>query len=150
TTSSLGRGISNLTEEQRKTYWDAIARHRGEARAKEVFDQSPEVNGGHFLIFPNVFLFPGLIRVIYPISPDETEIASYSIKPRGVPMDIVPKLLLSEQPALSTASIVNVDDVEMFAANQTGLRSTNMEWLVLNRGVDRETSPEPGEYWGEV
>jgi hypothetical protein len=46
--------------------------------------------------------------------------------------------------------MVNVDDVEMFAANQTGLRATNMEWLVLNRGIGRETSPEPGEYWGEV
>ena len=30
--------------------------------------------------------------------------------------------------------MTNTDDIEMFAANQTGLRSTNMEWLILNRG----------------
>ena len=148
--SSLGRGLGSLSEEQRKVYWDTIVQHRSEDRAKEVFDQSPEVNGGHFLIFPNVFLFPGLIRVIHPISPEETEVASYSIKPRGLPDEIVSKLLLAEQTGLGTTGMVNVDDIEMFAANQTGLRSGPMEWLVLNRGIGRETSPEAGEYWGEV
>ncbi|MGE0686609.1 MAG: aromatic ring-hydroxylating dioxygenase subunit alpha [Dehalococcoidia bacterium] len=145
-----GRGIGGLSKEQRAEYYNAVVAARGEQAAKETFDPSPEVNGGHFLIFPNVFLFPGLIRVIYPISPEETEIASYSIKPRGVSDEIVSKMLLAEQGALSTTGSFNNDDVEMFAANQTGLRATNMEWLVLTRGLGRETSPFPDEYWGEV
>jgi len=127
-----------------------VIRNRGEQRAAETLDGNAEVNGGHFLIFPNVFLFPNLIRVIYPISPEETEVASYPLKVRGVPDDIASVMMLENQRNLSTTGMTNTDDVEMFAANQTGLKSTNMEWLVLNRGLGRETNPFPGEWWGEV
>ena len=54
---------------------------------------------------------------------------------------------------LSTTGMVNPADLEMFAANQTGLHA-NMEWLVLNRGIDKEeilsSDESVGHYSDEV
>jgi phenylpropionate dioxygenase-like ring-hydroxylating dioxygenase large terminal subunit len=129
------------TKEMEATYREALISHYGEDRAAKVFD-----NGGWLFIFPNVYFFPNFIRVIVPISEHETEVASYPVKPSGLPDDIVSYMFLENQRILSTAGAFSVDDVEIFAANQTGLRSTPMEWLILNRGIGEDIELTAGEW----
>ena len=100
------------------------------------------------LLFPNVVLMTHNIRVIQPIAVDETEVSSYVMAVNGVPDEVNMALLADVQRRLGTTGMIAPDDVEMFAANQNGLRAEPMEWLVLNRGLGKETVLPTGERWG--
>jgi len=106
------------------------------------------VSNRHLFIFPNVFLFDDLIRVIQPIAPEETEIYSHPFQLGGVPDELNVRRLYEVTRQLSTTGLVNPADLEMFTANQTGLHARNMEWLLLSRGMDRETVLPSGERIG--
>ena len=114
----------------------------GKERAKAI------VSARHLLIFPNVFLFDELIRVIQPISVEETEIYSHPFRLGGVPEELNARRLYEGTRFLSTTGLVNPADLEMFAANQTGLH-TSMEWLVLARGMHEEKVLPSGERIGD-
>lgn len=135
-------GKLGLTDSQFKTYWDALVRQHGEKHAREVIEPR------HLLIFPNVILMTHNIRVVHPIAPDYTEVDSYFVAMRGVPDEVNMGLLADLQRRLGTTGMIAPDDVEMFAANQTGLKARDMEWLVLRRGLGKETAVSPGEWHG--
>jgi fatty-acyl-CoA synthase len=106
------------------------------------------VSNRHLFIFPNVFLFDDLIRVIQPIALEETEIYSHPFRLGGVPDALNARRLYEVTRQLSTTGLVNPADLEMFTANQTGLHARQMAWLVLSRGMDQETVLPSGERLG--
>ena len=67
----------------------------------------------------------------------------------GVPDEFNARRLYEVTRQLSTTGVVSAADLEMFAANQTGVHVRDMEWLVLCRGMDQETVPPDGERVGE-
>jgi hypothetical protein len=94
-----------------------------------------------------VFLFDELVRIIQPMSLEYTEVYSHPFWLHGVPDEFNTRRLYEGTRQLSTTGMVNPSDLEMFAANQTGLRS-RMEWLIVDRGMDSEQTGAAGERIG--
>ena len=139
-----GRGSARSLPEEFQDYLDKLTQLHGEERAKEI------VSSRHLFIFPNVFLFDELIRVIQPISPEMTEISSHPFRLGGVPDNFNARRLYEGTLQLSTTGVINASDLEIFAANQTGLHAGEMEWLVLARGMDQEQTLPSGERVGSA
>lgn len=138
---SDGRGSGRGNPQKFQEYYEALKVKHGDDRAAEI------ISNRHLFIFPNVFLFDELIRVIQPVSLEYTEVTSHPFRLSGVSDELNTRRLYEATRQLSTTGMVNPGDLEMFAANQTGLHS-KMEWLVLNRGVGKEDSGSTGEAVG--
>jgi hypothetical protein len=123
-------------------YLAQLTERHGTERARDI------VSNHHLFIFPNVYLFDDLIRVIQPIAGEETEIYSHPFRLSGVPDEFNARRLYEVTRQLSTTGLVNPADLEMFTANQTGLHARHMAWLVLSRGMDQETVLSSGERIG--
>jgi benzoate/toluate 1,2-dioxygenase alpha subunit len=106
--------------------------------------------GYNILLFPNVYLMEGNVRVITPVSVDETVIYSYPTWLDGVPDHVNKDRLRDVQWRLGTTGMIGTDDMEMFAANQSGMHAEKMEWIVLSRGIDREAAEPGGGSRGEI
>ena len=122
-------------------YVGKLTERHGDPRAKEV------IANRHLFIFPNLFLFDELVRVIQPISIDYTEVYSHPFWIAGMPDDFNARRLYETTRQLSTTGLVNPSDLEMFAANQTGVRA-KAQWLLLHRGMDDEEIRPSGERVG--
>ncbi len=133
----VGRGLPHRFEE----YYAKLREIHGDDRASEI------ISNRHVFIFPNVFLFDELVRIIQPMSLEYTEVYSHPFWLQGVPDEFNTRRLYEGTRQLSTTGMVNPSDLEMFAANQTGLRS-RMEWLIVDRGMDSEQTGAAGERIG--
>jgi benzoate/toluate 1,2-dioxygenase alpha subunit len=143
-----GRGTAKSLPEEHNDYIARLVAAHGEERARDI------TANRHLFIFPNMFLFDDLIRVIQPISPEKTEVYSNTFTLGGVSPEFNARRFYEAQRQLSTSGLVNPSDLEMFASNQTGLQGGRMEWLLLSRGMDREkvlvTGERNGVYSDEV
>lgn len=138
-----GRGSARSLPALYEQYFAKLVERHGEERAKEI------VSSHHVFIFPNLSLFDDLVRVVQPVSLEWTEVYSHPFALGGVPDEFNARRLYEVTRQLSTTGLVSASDLEMFAANQTGLHARNMEWLVLCRGMDQETVLPTGERIGE-
>ena len=134
-----GRGSAKSLPEEYNDYMVRLTAAHGEERAKDI------TANRHVFIFPNLFLFDELIRVIQPISQERTEVYSNAFTLGGVSPEFNARRFYETQRQLSTTGLVNPSDLEMFASNQTGLQGGRMEWLLLSRGLGQETVQETGE-----
>ena len=127
-----------MNAEQEARYNEEIAAKHGAERAKEV------IKVRHIFIFPNVYLFDNIIRVINPVSINETHVYSHFLSWPESDDELNRRRLIDLQRVLGTAGMVGVDDVEMFASNQTGMGGA-MEWVVLSQSMNGETTTDTGE-----
>ena len=104
----------------------------------------------HIFVFPNLFLFDNLLRVIQPDVVDRTTVVSYPLMLSGVPEAFNRARLPELQMRLGTAGLVNPDDLEMFASNQTGMRSSRFEWVTLSHGMAQDERLQGSEIQGEI
>lgn len=137
-------GMSQLDTSVFKDYMDLLAARHGAERSQEI------VAGHNILIFPNVILMDSNIRVIQPISLDTTEVYSFFTSLEGVPDYINKERLRDLQWRLSTTGMISEDDLEIFAANQSALQASGMEWLHLARGIDGEVPLPPDGRMGHI
>ncbi len=94
--------------------------------------------GGSVMTHPNLGLIHRQIRVIRPITVDRTEVTVYPYEVKGAPAAHNEGWLRSQERFYGPAGYGMPDDVEMFALNQQGLAATAVDWLILERGIDRE------------
>ena len=137
-----GRGSARSLPDMFEDYMSKLTERHGEDRAREV------VSARHLFIFPNVYLFDDLVRIVQPISLEETEIYSHPFRLGGMPEEFNARRLYEVTRQLSTTGMVNPADLEMFAANQTGLHA-DMDWLELCRGIEMEEVRPSGERVGQ-
>ncbi|HEY7067174.1 MAG TPA: SRPBCC family protein, partial [Chloroflexota bacterium] len=104
----------------------------GAERTRQVFTRR------HVVIVPNLVLMDVNIRVIQPLSVDRTEVYSHFMAVEDVPDGVNQSRLRDVQGRLGTTGMINTDDVEMFAACQTGLQVPELEWVRFARGLGRE------------
>ena len=73
------------------------------------------------------------IRVVRPISVNETEIETYTFRLKGAPDEMLQRTLLYSRLINSPGSIVGHDDWEAYYRMQQGLGSDGAEWVSMHR-----------------
>ena len=132
-----------LSAAQQQGYRGLLLRRHPADRVEAIW------NVRHIFLFPNVVLFDNLIRIIQPVAVDDTVVMSYPIQARGVPDDYNQSRLHEAQARLSTSGMINTDDLEMFASNQTGMRGAKMRSIVLSHGLGQDQPVVGSEVVGE-
>lgn len=142
----LGAGVAleagNVPEEVRQRYRQKLVSQHGEAETQEI------LNNRHLMIFPNVCVMDNNLRVIQPIAHDLTEVYSYPLFIEDAEPEINAARLGDVQARVGTAGIVNLDDIEIFNANQTALGAPGLEFITLSRGLGEEEVSPDGERIG--
>lgn len=135
--------LQGMSSEQLTEYRNLLAARHGEERAEMIWKVR------YIFIFPNLFLFDNLIRVVVPLSPGETAVVSHPLHLRGAPESLNRARLPEGQNRLSTAGMVSTDDLEVFSSNCTGLTGGLMKWINLSHGKGQERRGEGSELNGE-
>lgn len=142
----LGAGAAletgNIPDDVRQRYRDQLIDRHGAQVAQEI------VNNRHLLIFPNVCVMDNNLRVIQPIAHDLTEVYSYPMFIEDAEPEINAARLGDVQARVGTAGIVNLDDIEIFNANQTAIGAPGLEYVTLSRGLGKEEVHPDGERVG--
>ena len=102
----------------------------------------------NIFIFPNLYLFDTQIRVISPLAVDRTEVRLYVYALDGVPEGLNQGRYRAHERFYGPSGFGSPDDVEIFAANQTGLQARGVDWVLLSRGMHRERRLASGEVVG--
>jgi phenylpropionate dioxygenase-like ring-hydroxylating dioxygenase large terminal subunit len=127
-----------LAGEDAEYYQGLLEQHGREELARMV-------GGGSVMTHPNVGMIHRQIRVIRPLAVDRTEVTVYPYEVKGAPASHNEGWLRSQERFYGPAGYGMPDDVEMFALNQQGLAATSVDWLILERGMDREEVNERGD-----
>jgi benzoate/toluate 1,2-dioxygenase alpha subunit len=127
-----------LAGEDAEYYKELLAQHGREELACMV-------GGGSVMTHPNVGLIHRQIRVVRPLAVDRTEVTIYPYEVKGAPDAHNEGWLRSQERFYGPAGYGMPDDVEMFALNQQGLAASSVDWLILERGLDREEVNERGD-----
>ncbi|MDA1216494.1 MAG: Rieske 2Fe-2S domain-containing protein [Chloroflexi bacterium] len=135
----------NSTEAGR-SYLESMEQAYGKEMAREhIATQDPHVG-----IWPNLQLIGVQIRVIRPLSVNETEVFMYPTGLGGVPEEINEVRLREHEWFYGPASFGSPDDYEMFERNQMGLSAQVNPWLLVSRGLGQETKNPDGTIVGGV
>jgi phenylpropionate dioxygenase-like ring-hydroxylating dioxygenase large terminal subunit len=116
-------------------YRAAMIGRYGEDRADQIIAEGPP----HFCIFPNLIFILNQFRVIQPVSVNHTIISYYPTLLKGAPEEINQRRLAETYLIHGPAGRVAPDDFEAYERNQTGFQARVNEWLLLQRGLHRET-----------
>jgi phenylpropionate dioxygenase-like ring-hydroxylating dioxygenase large terminal subunit len=115
-------------------YTEAMAKNYGRERAREIIN----ANGTHLGLFPSLMLVNVHIRVIQPISVDETHVFYYPAFLKGVPTEMNIARLRGHERIMGPAGGNAPDDIEMFERGQVGVMAQVDPWIPLLRGKHRE------------
>ena len=129
-----------------KAYEEALIARYGQERAEEILI----AGGTHLLVFPNLILIGVQIRVVQPLSVDQTEVFLYPTLLKGVPQEMNIKRLRGHESFYGPAGSGAPDDLEMFERNQVGLSAEVDPWLLLARGLHRERRDADGTIIGHM
>jgi phenylpropionate dioxygenase-like ring-hydroxylating dioxygenase large terminal subunit len=92
----------------------------------------------HVGFFPNLQLIGTQIRIVTPISVNETEITMMPMRILGVPNEINEARLRHHEMFYGPAGAGSPDDIEIFERVQRGMEGTLDPWINLQRGMNRE------------
>jgi benzoate/toluate 1,2-dioxygenase subunit alpha len=122
-----------------------IERH-GEARTLEIIATS---NMSNAVFYPSVIMRVSgnmHIRVVRPISVNETEVLVWPMQVKGVPDSVNQGIVRYANVHVSVSSFVQTDDLEIFERVYEGLQAGKPEWVMLARGFGKDWE---GPYSGE-
>ncbi|HZP26053.1 MAG TPA: Rieske 2Fe-2S domain-containing protein [Dehalococcoidia bacterium] len=103
--------------------------------------------GYNLSIFPNLALLFAQVRVIRPISVDQTRVDIYPVRLNGVSEEVNRKRLTEHVDFYGPASFAQPDDVEMFARCHLGQGADAIpgsEWVLMSRGLQDEAADDDG------
>lgn len=123
-------------------YLAELAPRVGQERAEELLNLVADF-GYNLAVFPNLFLFGCTIRRLHPLAVDRSELEAQPALLEGVPDELNAFRVRSHEEFYSPAGFAAPDDWEAFRRVQEGLGVDAVEWLLLSRGLHRE-SLEPG------
>jgi phenylpropionate dioxygenase-like ring-hydroxylating dioxygenase large terminal subunit len=120
-------------------YVAALERRDGTEAARRRFREGP----AHALIFPNLFLGETNIAIVQPVGVEECVHWHTPMFWRGVP-EFNGRLLRMAEAGMGPASFLMPDDLIVAGRNQLGLHARTAPWLLLGRGLNRETVDAEG------
>lgn len=99
----------------------------------------------NLIIFPNLSFVGSQVRVIRPISVDETEVFLYPMLLKDAAEEENALRLRVHEGFYGPAGFGSPDDFEIaFDRVREGLNAGNDEWLIISRGLNREVEEENG------
>ena len=112
-------------------YVAAMENAYGEERTRDILS----LNRHNTVYYPSLTIKGAIqaIRVVRPISVDETEIETYTFRLKGAPDEMLQRTLLYSKLINSPGSIVGHDDWESYARMQEGLASDGRDWVSMHR-----------------
>jgi phenylpropionate dioxygenase-like ring-hydroxylating dioxygenase large terminal subunit len=122
-----------------------IERRDGPEVARRRFREGP----AHALIFPNLFLGETNIAIVQPVSVEECVHWHTPMFWTGVP-EWNGRLLRMAEAGMGPASFLMPDDLIIARRNQLGLHARTSPWLLLGRGLNRETTDADGRIVSHV
>jgi phenylpropionate dioxygenase-like ring-hydroxylating dioxygenase large terminal subunit len=126
-------------------YIAAMQQSYGETRARELIIRAGDP---HLGLFPNMQLVSNQIRIINPISADQTEILNYPLRVVGMSDEMNEKRLRQHESFYGPAGGGAPDDTEIFERVQQGLMAEVEPWVDISRGMSREVIDEDGSIAG--
>jgi phenylpropionate dioxygenase-like ring-hydroxylating dioxygenase large terminal subunit len=120
-------------------YMAALERRDGPEAARRRFREGP----AHALIFPNLFLGETNIAIVQPVGVEECVHWHTPMFLSGVP-EFNGRLLRMAEAGMGPASFLMPDDLIVAGRNQLGLHAHTAPWLLLGRGLNRETVDAEG------
>ncbi len=127
---------------------DRIEKEFGEPGARWMIDHVRNL-----MLYPNVLLMDqssSTVRMVHPISVDETLVEVYCIAPKGEPAEARLRRVRQFEDFLGPAGLATPDDQALFEKCQRGLKGQKRGWLQgYARGMER-LIPGPDEAAREV
>jgi fatty-acyl-CoA synthase len=138
-------GWFGTTPERVPEYVAQMEQSYGAEAAREILiDGSP-----HVMVFPNLFIAEIQLFVIQPLAVDETVQHVTAIQFKDAP-DMNRRMLQQTIGSVGPAGLLLADDSEMYERNYRGVQALSPEWLVLERGTQRERRDEEGFLVGDA
>jgi len=116
-------------------YETSLERAHGAAWVGQVIGASGDP---HLHVYPNLELIDSHVRVIHPLSVDQTVIYMYPALLKGAPDELNELRLRTHESFYGPASGGNPDDYEVFERTQLGMMGEVNPWIMLARGLDRQ------------
>jgi phenylpropionate dioxygenase-like ring-hydroxylating dioxygenase large terminal subunit len=118
-------------------YLEKMHRAYGEERTKDILS----FNRHNSLIYPSCTVRDNIqsIRVVIPVSVNETIIESWTFRLKGAPENMLQRTLRYSRLINSPASMVGPDDLNCYMRIQESANNTAIEWIDMHRHYGRET-----------
>jgi hypothetical protein len=144
----LERYLGSIRKQPRgEDYIQAMHAAYGQQRGNELLAWAGDPHAG---IYPNLQLIGVQIRLVRPVSVDETEVLMFPGLLKGVPDSINSLRLRQHESFYGPAGAGSAEDAELFERNQTGLQAAVEPWVYLGRGLNRERTEPDGTRVGLI
>lgn len=90
-------------------------------------------------VFPNLLYLMTHLRVVRPVSVDETFVYYQPVLLEGAPAEINEERLRNHEFMFGAAGFISPDDIEIMERNQIALQAAGNDWLFIGRGAHRDT-----------
>nr|XP_061812134.1 biphenyl 2,3-dioxygenase subunit alpha-like [Nerophis lumbriciformis] len=118
-------------------YLERMEQRHGQERTEEILSY----NKHNTLVYPSCTIRDGIqsVRVVRPISPNETILESWTFRLKGAPQTMLDRTLRYSRLINSPASLVGPDDMNCYDRIQESADAGAIEWIDLHRHFGRET-----------
>ncbi len=135
--TSIHAGYSGIPE-----YEESMLNAYGKEKVEEIFS----LNRHNTVVYPSFTLKGAIqtIRVVKPISVDQTVIESWTLRLVGAPDEMLQRSILYCNLINSSGNLVGPDDHEAYHRLQHGLGSDAGDWVSMGRHIGAEEPNEEG------
>lgn len=121
-----------------RTYLERLAERDGPEGAV----RRRRIGAPHGLVFPNLFVAGNNLFVLQPRGVGETSHLQAPVAYVGMPEELNERQLRRFEGASGPAGMLEADDAAVWARVQRGLAAREPEWVLLQRGADREVEAD--------
>jgi len=134
--------VAALNDPTFRDYIAAMEAQKGKEKTKKTL----EVRRWNSNVYPNLSFMSQFqqLRVVHPISVNETVVHTYSFRLRGAPARMFENVISFANIVNGTGSLVLTDDLEIYTRVGLGLSSAGAEWLEIGRGYAGDLPDEHG------
>ncbi len=135
----MGANYSAVTQD---AYFNSLAEHHGDDRAKEVLARDRHL----MLLYPSSTWHARYqtVRIVRPVRHDLTEVIGFVFRLKGAPTETFQNAIEYCNGANSAASPVIADDLEIYERCLQGNLWGEQDWIPMTRGASEAREPEPG------
>lgn len=134
--------VAALNDPMFREYVAAMEAKKGKEETKRILD----TRRWNSNVYPNLSFMSQFqqLRVVHPISVNETVVHTYAFRLRGAPARMFQNAISFANIVNGTGSLVLTDDLEIYTRIGLGLASAGSEWLEIGRGYEGDRPDEHG------